>query len=152
PLVVSVQNAPRWTSTWSYSGPDKDVLLVYGTPTNQDLGVYDFRIVASDGVTAAAQNVQLVVAADVSGNFTLSWTPPTENEDGSPATNLVGYRYYLWPPNTDTVVNHTLPGTQLIVGNPRSGLWKVAVAAIGSNGLESKLSPVLPFLVRDPGP
>jgi hypothetical protein len=149
-LQFSIDNAPSWTSFWSYRGVDKDMLMVYGTPTDQNVGVYDFRLLASDGEKTTSQPVQFVVAADMADDSTISWAPPTENEDGSRLGDLSGYRYYVWPPDASLIVGSNSLVNRLFVGHLRPGLWKVAVTALNSKGAESRLSPVLPFLVREP--
>jgi hypothetical protein len=45
------------------------------------------------------------------GTATLSWQPPTQNENGTPATDVVGYRlYWLATPNTRPTSCKSPPG------------------------------------------
>jgi hypothetical protein len=152
PLQVSVESSPRWAATSSLQTADKYYVTVYGTPTLRDIGVYDTRLVASDGALTISQSIQFVVAADADSNSTISWLAPTENEDGSLLGDLAGYRFYAWPSDTGSVINQRLFGTNVLVGNLQPGLWKIAVTAVSGGGTESKLSPLLPVLVRAAAP
>jgi hypothetical protein len=148
PLQVSVQNAPRWAAVSSYQAADKYYVTVYGTPTLRDIGVYDTRLVASDGALTIERSIQFVVAADADSTSTISWSAPTENEDGSLLGDLAGYRFYAWPSDTGSVISQGLSSTNVLVGNLQPGLWTLAVTAVNAGGTESKLSPLLPVLVR----
>jgi hypothetical protein len=147
-LQVSVENAPRWAAVSSLQTADKYYVTVYGTPTLRDIGVYDTRLVETDGVLTTSRPIEFVVAADTDSSSTISWVPPTENEDGSVLRDLAGYQFYAWPSDTGSVVTQRLFGTNVVVGNLRPGLWKIAVTAVAASGTESKLPPVLPVLVH----
>jgi hypothetical protein len=149
PLQLSIESPPRWTAFWSFRGAvtDTDYLMVYGTPTEQDIGVYRFRFLASDGETTFSQPVELVVAADAGSPLTLTWLTPTENDDGSPLTDLAAYQIYLWPPDARPMIKSRLTGNKIVAGGLGPGLWKIAVSALNAKGGESALSPLLPVLV-----
>lgn len=89
-------------------------------------------------------------AADLNVTFTLTWTSPTQNADGSPLTDLQGYYVYvgwspedMWPlcftAEQSIVLNHRVPGPKYF-----------AVAAINSSGVESALSEALSAPVEAP--
>src|SRR5690606_10453593 len=65
-----------------------------GTPTEADIGVYDdIVIAATDGADDASIGpFSIEVTAVAGGAAELSWEAPTENEDGSPLTDLAGYK------------------------------------------------------------
>ena len=66
-----------------------------GTPASAYGGTTASNIVISvfDGtVSASLPAFSISVAAPPTGTVTLSWTPPTTNSDGSPLTDLAGYR------------------------------------------------------------
>jgi hypothetical protein len=69
--------------------------------------------------------------------------PPTQNTDGSPLTNLAGYRVY-WGPAvgnyTSSVTLNTAGLTSYVVSNLAPGTYYFAVSALNSGGLESALS------------
>jgi len=75
----------------------------------------------------------------------LSWSPPTQNTDGSALTNLAGYRIsYGRAANsltqTATIAN---PGvSSYVIENLASGTWYFAVKAYTSSGSESALSNI----------
>jgi hypothetical protein len=73
----------------------------------------------------------------------LSWTPPTTNTDGSPLTNLAGYRVYWGTtagtyPNSVTLNNAGL--TSYVVSSLAPGTYHFAVSAMSSTGAESAKS------------
>lgn len=76
---------------------------------------------------------------------TLTWTPPTQNTDGSPLTNLAGYRVY-WGTAQGTypnVVRLDNPGlASHIVDELEPGTWFFVVTALNSVGVESMFSNV----------
>lgn len=86
----------------------------------------------------------------VPGGITLSWTAPTENDDGSRLTNLAGYRISYGTqggtrPTTvqvgPNVTRHTLTGLG-------SGSWFFSVKAFNTEGRESAASNVVERVVR----
>ena len=69
-----------------------------------------------------------------SGNATLSWEPPTQRTDGSPLTDLAGYRiaYGTAPDNLGEMVTLNNPGmTSYVVENLARGTWYFAMTAFG---------------------
>jgi hypothetical protein len=141
--TFSVSNLPTWASFNSATGE------LTGTPTTA--GSYaGITISVSNGQTSAslAPFTVLVTAPAVTpstASVTLSWLAPTVNTDGTPLTNLSGYRiYYGTDPNalTQTI---TLNGSSLltyVVGNLSGGTWFFAIKALNSSGVESAESGV----------
>jgi hypothetical protein len=84
-------------------------------------------------------------ATKTTGSATLSWTPPTENTDGSSLANLAGYRIY-YGTKADALtqsIQITNPGlTAYTVGNLDSGTYYFAIAAYTVNGIEGEPSKV----------
>jgi hypothetical protein len=83
--------------------------------------------------------------ASGNGTATLTWTPVTQNIDGSPLTDLAGYKvfYGLSVSTMNTVV--VLPDptlTTYAVTNLSSGTWYFTVAAYTSSGTQGALSNV----------
>ena len=79
------------------------------------------------------------------GSATLSWTPVTQNTDGTPLTDLAGYKvhYGASPTVMSLVVELTDPTeTSYIVANLPSGTWYFTVAAYTSGGIDGLLSNV----------
>ena len=79
------------------------------------------------------------------GSATLSWTPPTTNTDGSPLTNLAGYKVY-WGTSQGNYSNSvTLNNAGLsmyVVENLTPGTWFFVATAFNSAGTESSFSSV----------
>jgi hypothetical protein len=156
PLEIVVDNAPPWLATWSYYSAPNYYVVLYGTPTPQDIGVNpDTRIRASDGMVTATHALDLVVPRVTDSALTVSWLPPTQNEDGSLLADLTGYRMYVWPPEGGAPLSQWLDvsyGTSVPLAGLPTGLWKIAMSAYNSAGAESRLSAVLPVLVQETAP
>ena len=79
----------------------------------------------------------------VLGSATLSWYPPTQNDDGSPLTDLAGYRVY-WgrePGNWENSVTVPNPGVATyVVEQLMPAQWHFVVTAYTSSGIESAYS------------
>ncbi len=79
------------------------------------------------------------------GRVALSWTPPTENTDGSQLSNLSGYRVYFGT-RADALtqsVEITNAGlTAYVLENLPRGTTYFAIAAYNASGAESALSGV----------
>jgi hypothetical protein len=139
-LSFSITNAPRWASFNTSTGG------LYGTPSATDVGSYTgIVITVSDGQTTrslAAFSIS-VNPITTTGSATLSWTPPTQNTDGSPLRDLRGYRIY-WGGSSGSYSNSVSvnnPGlATYVVEGLTSGRWYFAVAAINTAGAESRLS------------
>ena len=76
--------------------------------------------------------------------ITLSWTPPEQNDDGTPLMDLAGFVIYYGPAgegdyqNSITIDN---PGiTTYVLDNLPTGTYSVVATAYNSKGLESGYS------------
>ena len=83
--------------------------------------------------------------SDGSGTATLSWDAPTSNNNGTPLTDLAGYRIYYGSSRED--LNHTVQirtiGLQTyVIEDLGPGTWYFAVRAVAANGTESTLSDI----------
>ena len=96
-----------------------------------------------------------------SGVLDLSWTPPTANVDGSPATDIASYRIYYGttsnpcPGDTPLTVSATTasPGQTVktrLTGLKMGELYYVAVTAVSSSGKESVCSVPTSGRARNP--
>jgi hypothetical protein len=140
-LSFSVINQPAWARFNTSTG------LLDGTPSSSDAGTYsNIRISVSDGELSASLPAFSIAVQDVQpGSATLSWTPPTQNEDGSPLTDLKGYRiqYGTKAANLDTVLDIPNPGVSVaVVENLSPATWYFAVKAYNDSNVESSLSNV----------
>ena len=94
------------------------------------------------------------------GVLDLSWTPPTANVDGSPATDIASYRIYYGTtsnpcPRVRLTVSATTarPGqtvTTRLTGLKMGELYYVAVTAVSSSGKESVCSVAASGRARNP--
>ncbi len=141
PLSFEVSNLPSWADFNTGNG------RISGTPSASDVGLYDnIRITVSDGSesdTLGPFSIEVVAQGGSTGSATLSWDAPTENEDGTPLTDLAGYRLYWGTtsgsyPNSVTINN---PGvTTYVVDNLPSGTYEFVATAFNTSGFESRFS------------
>jgi hypothetical protein len=146
-LSYSVANKPSWATFSIATGQ------LSGTPTSA--GTYaNVTISVNDGkATTALAPFTLTVTTPSSppppqggtGNATVSWTPPTQNTDGSSLTNLAGYRIYYGTSTTNLTQSKTVSSPGLAtyqIDNLASGTWYFAVRAYTSAGTESAASNI----------
>lgn len=139
-LTFSVSGRPVWASFNAATG------ALTGTPGAGDVGVYNnISITVTDGeadTTLGPFSIEVLAVA--SGTATLTWTPPTENTDGSPLVDLAGYIVYWGTAPGDYTSSATLsnPGlTSYVVENLASGrTYYFATTAYNGGGLESGFS------------
>src|SRR5688572_15131059 len=140
-LTFSVTNLPAWATFNASTG------RLTGTPSAADVATYsNIRISVSDGQASASLNAFAITVADtVIGSATLSWTPPTENSDGSSLTNLAGYRVHYGRSPTQLSQTVEITNSSLstyVVENLSSGTWYFAVVTVNTGGTTSVLSNV----------
>ena len=140
-LTFSISGRPAWASFSTTTGQ------LSGTPGMGDVAIYpNIVITVSDGTTQTALAAfSLNVVATATGSATLSWMPPTQNNDGTPLADLSGYRIYWGTSqnNLSQAVTLTNPGlTSYVVGQLTPATWYFATTALNSNGIESGLSNV----------
>jgi hypothetical protein len=84
-------------------------------------------------------------------NVTLTWTPPTENGDGSPLTDLAGY-HVRWGTQSRRYTDSAKidnPGiTSFVVEGLANGRYYFAITALNTKGLESGFSNEATHLIR----
>jgi hypothetical protein len=138
-LTFSIQNRPTWASFNTSTG------RLSGTPNAANAGAFSNIIIAvSDGTASVSLAAfSITVRQSANGSATLSWQPPTQNEDGTALTNLSGYRisYGSSPTNLTQHVELANPGlSSYVVTGLGSGTWHFALRAYTSSGAESGLS------------
>lgn len=89
-LTFSVTNNPAWTTFSTMTGQ------LSGTPAAADVGTYNNIVIrVNDGLVSTALPAFSITVAQIgTGVATLSWVPPTQNNDGTPLLNLAGYHIY----------------------------------------------------------
>lgn len=140
-LTFSIQNAPSWATFSTSTG------RLSGTPTSANAGTFSNIIISvSDGTNRVSLPAfSITVAQATNGSATLSWTPPTQNTDGSTLSNLTGYRVVYGRSSTslDQLVQITNASVSTYtVSGLSSGTWYFAVKAYNSAGMESAVSNV----------
>ena len=85
---------------------------------------------------------------------TLTWTPPTQNTDGSALTNLASYRvkYGTSSASLTQMQTVTAPASTAIVSNLTAGTWYFGATAVNSAGAESALSNIGTKTIAAPPP
>jgi hypothetical protein len=138
-LTFTASGLPSWLSINSSTG------RISGTPRSGDVGDYTgIRITVSDGSASATLGPFSIAVNAVSlGSVTLSWTPPTQNDDGSALNNLAGYKIYWGPSagnysNSVTINNAGL--SSYVVENLGPGTYVFAAKSFNSAGMESTFS------------
>lgn len=87
------------------------------------------------------------------GDVTLTWTPPTQNTDGSELTDLAGYRIYYGTASasyTQTIEVANPGATSLVVEGLAEGTYYFAATAINASGIESDYSNEAAKVVEPP--
>ncbi len=116
-----------------------------GVPSPGDVGIYsNIAISVSDG--ALSNNLPqfaVNVLQNAGGSITLSWTAPTQNDDGSTPVDLDAYKFY-YGTSTGVYANQILvenPGiTTFVIENLDPATYYIVVTAINGTGGESVFS------------
>ena len=85
-----------------------------------------------------------------SSSVSLSWEAPTQNNDGSPITNLAGYKIHYGTSSdsyTETVALSNAGLTRYVIDNLKSGTYYFAITAYNAQGIESSLSGEIATMV-----
>jgi len=145
-VTFSIQNKPTWASFNVTTG------RLVGVPKASDAGTYTRIVIAASAGTSSSSlpQFEITVGSGTGGgtatSASLSWTPPTTNSDGTPLTNLSGYRiYYGNAPDalTQQITISSADTTRYVVENLSAGAWYFALKAYNSMNVESDLSPVV---------
>ncbi len=141
-LTFSISSKPTWASFDVTTG------RLSGVPSTAQAGVYPgIVITASDGQLSASLPAFSVAVASppTAGSATLSWSPPTSNVDGTPLTDLAGYRIVYGQAAGALDKSLTIASaaiTSASIENLAPGTWYFAVKAYTSANVESDLSNV----------
>lgn len=138
-LTYSISSKPDWASFNTSTG------RLSGTPGSGDIGSYEEIVVSvSDRhSTANLAAFAINVTQPDNGNITLAWQAPTENTDGSPLTNLSGYKIHYGTQSgrySTTVVVDNAGITRYVIDNLAPGTYYFAITAVSASGTESDLS------------
>ncbi|MET0986337.1 MAG: putative Ig domain-containing protein [Steroidobacteraceae bacterium] len=136
PLSFSIANKPAWASFSTSTG------LLSGTPVSSQAGTYSNIVISvSDGTASASLPAfSISVTQPVLSNASLSWTPPTQNTDGTSLTNLAGYRIYFGTSPTSLTQAVEIANASIsayVIENLAPATYYFAVRAYTSTGVES---------------
>lgn len=138
-LTFTVANKPAWAAFNTSTGQ------LSGTPTAADVGATSNIVISvSDGAMSAnLASFSVQVVATAIGSATVSWSPPTQNTDGTPLTNLAGYKVYWGTiegtyPNSVTLNNPGL--SSYVVEQLTPATWYFVLTAVNAAGVESDRS------------
>jgi hypothetical protein len=84
------------------------------------------------------------------GTASLKWSEPTANTNGTPLTNLAGYRIYYGQSakNLSEVVDLNNPATtQYAISSLAAGTWYFAIQSVTASGAASALSDVVSLTI-----
>ena len=138
-LTFSINNQPSWAEFDSTTGE------LSGLPGMENIGAYaSIEIAVSDGTAKTALPI-FAISVDQVGTIstTLSWTPPTQNEDGSPLMDLAGYKIYWGTVRGQYTHSATIdnPGiSSYVVENLTPGTYEFAGTSFNQDGVESDYS------------
>jgi hypothetical protein len=143
-LSFSIVNKPAWASFDTTTGQ------LEGMPTSADVGTTNaIELSVTDGSSIAALGkFGIAVEQAGPGSFTISWTAPTQNEDGTALTDLAGYRIYYGTTTARYSEKVTLDsaGTNAyVIENLAAGRYFLVMTSVNSSGLESKYTPEISF-------
>ena len=137
-----IVNKPSWAWFDSTTG------TLEGTPGAAEVGNYpDIRIGVSDGLYMVnLGSFSIDVLGTATGSIVVNWLPPTERDDGSPLTDLAGYKLYWGTalghyPNLASIPN---PGVATyVIDQLAPGTYYLVATAYDSHGIESGYSDVV---------
>lgn len=144
-VTFTVANKPAWAVFAPATGE------LSGSPAEKDIGAYaDIEIAATDGktVTTLPPFTITVAAAGTapaagSAAVTLSWTPPTQNADGSALSDLAGYKIHYGTASQSytEAISVDNPGlSRYVIDALPAGQIFLAMSAYNAAGAESELS------------
>jgi hypothetical protein len=146
-LTFSIANKPSWATFSTSTGQ------LSGTPSATSVGSYPNIVISvSDGKASASLAAFAINVVQTSiGSAAISWTPPTQNTDGSALTNLAGYRIQYGPSATMLTQSVQIANaglTAYVIENLSPGTYYFAVRAYTTSGSESANSNVATKIVQ----
>jgi hypothetical protein len=123
---------------WSGSKPVSGSQVVSGLTIDSQ-----YQLICSGAGGSVNGSVSVSVVLNSIGTALLSWTPPTENTDGSHLDDLAGYRihYGTSAGSYSDTIDVDNPGlSSYLIENLASSAWYFSMTAVTSSGVESAFS------------
>ena len=137
-LQFGISNPPHWSTFNATTGE------VTGTPSSADIGVYrGVTVTVTAGTQMRAMSFDVEVVQVGANSVMISWLAPTENDDGTPLTNLAGYRirYGQQSGLYSATINITNPGlASYVISGLAAGTYYLVLSAVNTSGGESEYS------------
>jgi len=98
------------------------------------------------GGSSGSSDLGISILPKGDGTALVSWTPPTENTDGSTLTDLAGYKVYYGTSPGSYGSSITINGTGIssyLVENLGIAEWYFVMTSFNSSGIESSYSPIV---------
>jgi hypothetical protein len=92
-------------------------------------------------ITRLIVSMLALVVSSMAETITMTWTPPTNNIDGTPITDSLTYRIYYWSTSSFNSIDTTDTFHSLLLLYDNED-YHFAVAALNSNYISSELSDV----------
>jgi hypothetical protein len=152
-LGFAISNKPSWASFSTSTGRLSGTPTAAGTHSNIVISVSDGKATTklpAFTITVSASTPTTPPPSTV-GNATLSWTPPTQNTDGSALTNLAGYRIYYGTSAsslTKSVQVSSAGITTYVIEGLQPSTYYFTVRAYNAAGTESANSNVVSKVIK----
>ncbi len=133
--AISCSASGDWIGTKESSGSET---------INELTADSQFVLECSGAGGSSSDSVNVTVVLNNTGTALLSWTPPTENTDGSMLADLAGYRVYYGtqPGNYTESVEIANPGlASYLIENLAPANWYFVMTAYNTSNIESAYSP-----------
>ena len=112
-------------------------------------------LLVAGGSNAVIDTVNAIARGDApvpgSGSVTLTWTRPTQNEDGSTLTDLLGFRIY-WRQGSGSysspIVINDANATTHVVNGLAPGTYEFVATSCNTAGIESRYSSPVTRVVQ----
>ncbi len=145
-LTFAIQNKPSWAIFNASTGE------LAGTPEASDVGSYNgIEISVNNGAaTSALPAFSINVTQSSNGSATLSWIPPTTNTNGTPLTNLSGYRIYYGTSSSSLKQSVQITNSGIssyVIDNLSPATWYFTVVSYNNENIESPLSEVVSKII-----
>src|SRR5512141_3168070 len=146
-LAFGIANKPAWASFDTTTG------RLSGTPSSSYTGTYaNIVISVSDGtLSATLPAFSISVSAPVTQAANLTWTAPTLNADGTPLTDLAGYKVRYGTSTSALTQVIDVPGAGMIsvsIEGLAVGTWYFTVSSYSNTGVQSDPTPAVSFTVQ----